>query len=160
MTRPPTTVGSVYNLGSDEEVTHPRAGGADRPQGNGERQSEIRLTRRTRQVYGQKFEDVPRRVPDLVAKCRAAVGFEREFDLDGIIDAVVADRRGAPGREPGRAPITAPRLTPKMPRGPLRGKITRGGRGPDRPPDPFTHADSPRPSLSPPQRRRNGLPRS
>ena len=85
----PDAVGQVFNLGSDEEVSIREL--ADRIVRKTGSTSEVRLTP-YEAVYGQKFEDVPRRVPAL-SKIKAAVGFEREYDLDGIIDAVVAERR-------------------------------------------------------------------
>ena len=89
----PDAVGKVYNIGSDEEVTIREL--AERIVRRAGGDSEIRLTP-YEAVYGQKFEDVPRRVPDL-SRVKAAVGFEREFDLDGIIDAVIADKRPGTG---------------------------------------------------------------
>ena len=86
----PAAVGRVFNVGSDEEVSIEELArrviartGSDSPIEH----------RSYEQVYGQRFEDVPRRVPDL-ARLRGAVGWERRHDLDAIIDAVVAEQRG------------------------------------------------------------------
>ena len=87
----PAAFGQVFNLGSDEEVSI--------------RDLAERIVRRTgsssgiellpyEAVYGQHFDDVPRRVPDL-ARIRKVIGFQRRFNLDQVIDAVVADKRSS-----------------------------------------------------------------
>jgi UDP-glucose 4-epimerase len=43
------------------------------------------------QVYGDGFEDVPRRVPD-ISLASALIGFRPRFDLDAILRAVIAER--------------------------------------------------------------------
>jgi UDP-glucose 4-epimerase len=85
----PAAVGRVFNVGSDEEVSIAdlarrviHRAGSDSPIEH----------RSYEQVYGQKFEDVPRRVPDLT-RLRDVIGFEREHDLDAIIDAVLQEKR-------------------------------------------------------------------
>ena len=85
----PAAVGRVFNVGSDEEVSIEEL--ARRVIARTASDSAIEH-RSYEQVYGQKFEDVPRRVPDLT-RLREAVGWERRHDLDAIIDAVVAERR-------------------------------------------------------------------
>ena len=98
----PSATGRVFNVGSDEEVSIAelarrvieRAGGG----------GEVEMLPYEK-VYGQRFEDVMRRVPDL-SRVREAVGFERRYDLDAIIDAVVADRRRA-GDSPASASVTS-----------------------------------------------------
>lgn len=82
-------VGQVFNVGSDEEVSIMEL--ANRIVSKAGSASEVRLIA-YEEVYGQKFEDVPRRVPNL-KKIRETVGFEKKFDLDEIIDAVIAERR-------------------------------------------------------------------
>lgn len=86
----PEAVGHVYNLGSDEEISILEL--AERIVARTGSSSRIELLP-YEQIYGQRFEDVPRRVPDL-SKIRAAIGFEPEHRLEQIIDAVIADRRG------------------------------------------------------------------
>ncbi|MGH7175800.1 MAG: NAD-dependent epimerase/dehydratase family protein [Tepidisphaeraceae bacterium] len=44
------------------------------------------------QAYGQRFDDLPRRVPKL-DKIHAAIGFAPRIDLDQIIKSVIADQR-------------------------------------------------------------------
>jgi UDP-glucose 4-epimerase len=44
------------------------------------------------QAYGQKFDDMMRRVPKL-DKIRAAIGFNRKYNLDQIIKSVVEDQK-------------------------------------------------------------------
>jgi UDP-glucose 4-epimerase len=86
----PKAVGRVFNVGSDEEVGIGEL--ADRViehVGGGTKELvpyEV--------IYGQHFEDVPRRVPDL-ARIRETVGFDREHDLASTVASVVADRRQA-----------------------------------------------------------------
>ena len=87
----PSAAGRVFNVGSDEEVSIRDL--AERVVAATGSASEIRDID-YESVYGQKFEDVPRRVPDL-SRIRQAVGWERRYDLDEIIDAVVAERRQA-----------------------------------------------------------------
>jgi UDP-glucose 4-epimerase len=85
----PAAVGNVFNLGSDEEVSI-----------NQLAQRVIDLTRSRsaiehisyQQAYGQPFDDMLRRVPDL-KKIRAAIGFSPRLGLDEIIRSVIEDRR-------------------------------------------------------------------
>ncbi len=84
----PTAVGRVFNVGGDEEVT---IGELARRVVDQVGSGSIETVPYER-VYGQSFEDVPRRVPDL-SRVKAAVGFEATHDLDAIIATVVADRR-------------------------------------------------------------------
>lgn len=78
-------VGDIFNIGSDVEITI------------GD------LARKVRQItsssspiefvpyekaYGQGFEDMMRRVPDL-SKIRSLIGYEPETDLDAIVSSVV-----------------------------------------------------------------------
>jgi UDP-glucose 4-epimerase len=85
----PAAPGHVFNLGSDQEISIRQL--AERIVARAGSSSDIELLPYEK-VYGQHFEDVPRRVPDL-GKIRQAIGFERRFDLDQIIDAVIADKR-------------------------------------------------------------------
>jgi len=85
----PACAGQVYNVGGDEEITM-----------NGLAQRVIELTGSSskivhipyEQAYGQKFDDMMRRVPKL-DKVRGAIGFERKFDLDQIIKSVIEDQQ-------------------------------------------------------------------
>jgi UDP-glucose 4-epimerase len=45
------------------------------------------------QAYGHRFDDMPRRVPDL-RKVREAIGFRPRSDLDEIIRSVIDHLRG------------------------------------------------------------------
>ena len=90
----PETAGEVYNLGGDEEVSV-----------NALAERVLRLSASNsplarvsyEQAYGQRFDDVPRRVPDL-AKIRSAIGFRPTYTLDGVIRSVIEDKRGEMGR--------------------------------------------------------------
>ena len=86
----PATFGEVFNLGSDEEISIREL--AERIVKKAGSRSRIELLPYEK-VYGQHFEDVPRRVPDL-SKITTAIGFRRGYALDQIIDAVIADKRG------------------------------------------------------------------
>ena len=87
----PAAVGSVFNIGNDEEVSINRL--AERV---------IELTGSTSTVehvpyaeaFAHGFEDMQRRVPDL-RKLEAMVGFRPRTPLDEIIHDVVAAHRGA-----------------------------------------------------------------
>jgi UDP-glucose 4-epimerase len=91
----PECAGQVYNVGGDEEISM-----------NGLAQRVIELTGSSskivhipyEQAYGQKFDDMMRRVPKL-DKVRGAIGFERKFGLDQIIRSVIEDQRGRMGRD-------------------------------------------------------------
>ncbi|HYE18284.1 MAG TPA: NAD-dependent epimerase/dehydratase family protein [Tepidisphaeraceae bacterium] len=82
-------VGGVYNVGSDEEVSINEL--ARRVIAlTGSRSAVEHLT--YAQAYGQPFDDMQRRVPDLT-RIRGAVGFEPKRPLDEIIRSVMADVR-------------------------------------------------------------------
>ena len=92
LTAAPGTAGQVYNVGGDEEVSMLDLARrvialADSPSGVEFVSYEA--------AYGQQFEDVPRRVPDL-SKIRAAIGFRPTRSLDDVIRSVIQDRRAAP----------------------------------------------------------------
>lgn len=87
------TAGQVYNLGGDEEVSINAL--ARRVIDLAGSESQIEHVS-YESAYGQRFEDVPRRVPDL-AKIRAAIGFRPTAGLDDIIRAVIDDQRGRHG---------------------------------------------------------------
>ena len=85
----PDAAGRVFNLGSDEEITI--ADLARRVIDRTGSKSTIRHLS-YEQAYGQQFDDLPRRVPDL-GRVRAAIGFDPRHGLDQIIDDVAADLR-------------------------------------------------------------------
>ena len=91
------TAGQVYNVGGDEEVTIlDLAGRVIALAGSDSRIEHVSYEA----AYGQRFDDVPRRVPDL-SKVAAAVGFRPTRSLDDVIRSVIADRRGAGGSAVG-----------------------------------------------------------
>ncbi len=82
----PSAVGEVYNVGSCEEVSIDElAARVKRLSGSG---SEI-VRVPYEQAYGEGFEDMPRRVPDL-AKIGALIGYRPSRSLDQIIERVIA----------------------------------------------------------------------
>lgn len=85
----PKAVGHVFNLGSDEEITIEAL--AQRViERTGSKSTIDHIT--YEEAYGQKFDDLPRRVPAL-EKIKSTINFKRRFNLDNIIDAVVAGAR-------------------------------------------------------------------
>jgi len=80
------TIGEVYNVGSDEEITVAEL--AERVVALCDSSSPI-VHVPYGEVYSQGFEDMRRRVPDL-SKIRQAIGYKPEYDLDLILSAVAA----------------------------------------------------------------------
>jgi UDP-glucose 4-epimerase len=80
----PQSVGQVFNLGSDHEISIQELAA-----------KVIALTGSKSSIqyipyekaYGQNFDDMPRRVPDLT-KLRGVIPFQPKYDLDGIIRSV------------------------------------------------------------------------
>jgi UDP-glucose 4-epimerase len=85
----PSSVGEVFNVGSDEEVTILRL--AEMVRDAAGSRSEIRLVPYA-EAYAEGFEDMQRRVPDL-AKLERTIGFRPRTPLATIITDVVADQR-------------------------------------------------------------------
>ncbi len=76
--------GRVFNLGGDEEVSiEELARRVIRVTGSRSGIEHVPYE----QAYGQKFDDLPRRVPDLT-RIRAAIGFQPRHKLDEIIKSV------------------------------------------------------------------------
>jgi UDP-glucose 4-epimerase len=112
LTETPAAVGQVFNVGSDEEVTIARLASLVRDAAGGK--SEIASVP-YEAAYGEGFEDMQRRVPD-VGKLQRTIGFKPSTPLEQIIDDVVADQRAAlmapsasapgPPRTEDRLPVT------------------------------------------------------
>lgn len=85
----PASVGEVFNVGSDEEVTILRL--AEMVRDAAGSRSEIRLVPYA-EAYAEGFEDMQRRVPDL-AKLERTIAFRPRTPLATIITDVVADQR-------------------------------------------------------------------
>jgi UDP-glucose 4-epimerase len=81
----PRSVGEVFNIGSNEEVTI--RGLADRIKELTNSQSEI-VSMPYEAAYGEGFEDMPRRVPD-ITKIGDMVGFRPTKSLDEILESVI-----------------------------------------------------------------------
>jgi UDP-glucose 4-epimerase len=85
----PAAVGSVFNLGSDREVSI-----------NALAKTVIELAASKsavehityQQAYGQPFDDMVRRVPSLT-RVKEAIGFAPRFGLEEIVRSVIDDRR-------------------------------------------------------------------
>jgi UDP-glucose 4-epimerase len=98
----PGAVGEVFNVGSSEEVTIRAL--AERVKSLTGSSSEI-VHIPYEKAYGEGFEDMPRRVPD-IAKVHAIVGYGPRKSLDEILMGVIdyfRDDPSAPSR-PGSIP--------------------------------------------------------
>jgi UDP-glucose 4-epimerase len=88
----PGAVGEVFNIGSSEEVTIRAL--AERVRALAGSQSEIVYVP-YEQAYGEGFEDMPRRVPD-ISKVAALIGYRPTRSLDQILESVIAFFRDSP----------------------------------------------------------------
>jgi UDP-glucose 4-epimerase len=90
LTDTPAAAGQVFNLGGEEEVSiNDLAGRVIKLTGSSSRTEHVSIE----QAYGHRFEDMPRRVPDL-NKVRQAIGFRPRHALDDIITSVIEHARG------------------------------------------------------------------
>ncbi len=89
-----TTIGELYNIGSDEEVSI--KGLAERVRDLADSASEIALVPYEK-AYESGFEDFRRRVP-AIDKIHAAIGWEPKTDLNTTIQQVIAyyQQKGMP----------------------------------------------------------------
>ena len=88
----PGAVGEVFNIGSNQEVTmHALAERVRTLTGSA---SEI-IRVPYEQAYGEGFEDMPRRVPD-ITKIGALIGYRPTRSLDQILESVIAYFRDSP----------------------------------------------------------------
>jgi len=85
----PASVGNVFNVGNDEEVTILRLAEMVREAAGSA--SEIQLVPYS-EAYAEGFEDMLRRVPD-VRRLERTIGFRPRTPLSEIIADVVADQR-------------------------------------------------------------------
>ena len=97
-------MGEVFNIGSNEEVTIRDL--AERVKALTGSHSEI-VWVPYEQAYGEGFEDMPRRVPD-ISKIGRLIGYRPTQSLDQILAGVIdyfrgGDRPPDPGAEPTRA---------------------------------------------------------
>ena len=88
----PGAVGEVFNIGSSEEVTVRAL--AERVRALTGSQSEI-VCVPYEQAYGEGFEDMPRRVPD-ISKIGSLIGYRPTRSLDQILESVIAFFRDCP----------------------------------------------------------------
>ncbi|RKZ31818.1 nucleoside-diphosphate sugar epimerase [bacterium] len=80
----PPAMGEIFNIGSEEEITIMEL--AERVKTITGSSSDI-ITITYEEAYGEGFEDMQRRVPN-ISKIRDAIGFEPKTALDDIIRAV------------------------------------------------------------------------
>ena len=85
----PPAAGQVFNLGGEEEISINDL--ARRVVSLASSSSEI-VHASYEQVYGHRFEDMARRVPNL-DRVRAAIGFSPKHRLDDIIHSVISEQR-------------------------------------------------------------------
>jgi UDP-glucose 4-epimerase len=84
----PGADGQVFNLGSDEEITiNDLAKRVIKLSGSSSAIEHIPYE----QAYGQKFDDMSRRVPDLT-RIKSAIGFATRRKLDDIVRSVIEDQ--------------------------------------------------------------------
>ena len=88
----PGAVGEVFNIGSNEEVTIRDL--AERVKALTTSESEIVLVP-YEQAYGEGFEDMPRRVPD-ISKIGKLIGYRPTRSLDQILESVIDYFRDSP----------------------------------------------------------------
>jgi UDP-glucose 4-epimerase len=88
----PRAVGQVFNIGSSEEVTIRAL--AERVRALAGSHSEI-VCVPYEQAYGEGFEDMPRRVPD-ISKIGALIGYRPTRSLEQILERVIAYFRDSP----------------------------------------------------------------
>lgn len=88
----PDSVGQVYNIGSNEEISIFKL--AERVKGLTNSDSEI-VFMPYDEAYEEGFEDMPRRVPN-IAKINQLVGFRPEMTLEGILQTVISFESGRP----------------------------------------------------------------
>ena len=85
----PAAVGGVFNIGSDQPVSILEL--AQRVIAAVDPSLQIEFISYA-EAYDEDFEDCRRRVPDL-SRLRAQIGYETQYDLDGVIRELVAWKR-------------------------------------------------------------------
>ena len=88
----PGAVGEVFNIGSNEEVTIRTL--AERVKALTASQAEI-VCVPYEEAYGEGFEDMPRRVPD-ISKASNLIGYRPTRSLDEILKRVIDHFRAEP----------------------------------------------------------------
>jgi len=88
----PDSVGQVYNIGSNEEISIFKLAEKVKELTNSD--SEIVFVPYD-EAYEEGFEDMPRRVPD-ITKINELVGFRPEMGLEGILQSVISFHSGRP----------------------------------------------------------------
>jgi UDP-glucose 4-epimerase len=89
LTAEPSACGRVFNLGGEEEISmNTLAARVIAAAGSKSRIEHISIE----EAYGQLFDDMPRRVPDLT-RIRSAIGFAPAHSLKQIIESVIGDQR-------------------------------------------------------------------
>jgi UDP-glucose 4-epimerase len=98
----PRAIGSVFNVGSNEEVTIGEL--AERVKSLADSRSEIVYVP-YEEAWDDRFEDMLRRVPDL-GRIRDLIGFEPRTTLDEIIARAIEYERTSPSHPPERPRTT------------------------------------------------------
>jgi UDP-glucose 4-epimerase len=98
----PGAVGEVFNIGSNEEVTIGEL--AEMVKVLSESRSEIVFVP-YKKAYGEGFEDMPRRVPD-ISKIAALIGFRPTHTLEEILKRVIAYYRERAAAAVGHLPAS------------------------------------------------------
>ncbi len=92
----PSSVGEIYNIGSDEEVTILQL--AEKIKSLTHSDSRIVFVP-YREAYDEGFEDMMRRVPDL-SKIKDLIGYKAKYTLDSIITSVIEYQRAMMAGQP------------------------------------------------------------
>jgi UDP-glucose 4-epimerase len=87
----PSTVGQVFNVGSDREVTINQLAEMVRDEA-GSSSPIVHIP--YDEAYAEGFEDMDRRVPDLT-KLQRAIGYKPATPLEEVVADVVAEQRAA-----------------------------------------------------------------
>ena len=93
------TVGEVFNVGSNQEITILDLARRVKELTNSE--SEIVLVPYD-EAYEEGFEDMPRRVPD-ISKVNTQIGFKPQMNLEGILKSVIDFHSGQQSAEQGKS---------------------------------------------------------
>ena len=92
----PAAYGEVINIGTDREISVGDL--ATMVRSRAQSRSEI-VRVPYREAYGEGFEDMERRVPDL-AKVRRLIGYEPRHSLEATLDDIIQFIRGQLDNEP------------------------------------------------------------
>ncbi len=97
----PGAVGQIFNIGSADEITITALAGRVKAL-TGSRSEVVNVSYES--AYGEGFEDMPRRVPD-ISRIRSLIGYRPTRTLDEILMSVIAYHRELLSRETHVPPL-------------------------------------------------------